>query len=251
MLTQNPQPPSSLCAWYTAGRCRTVCQLTPSVFVRQATNVAEYRAAAFLRAASFYQYAADRSQYAARLHQRMKADAEWSAIESKVHGTDADYKEVIVICYIATMESDHAGTKASTDAGYLDSATLLASHGYAAPERVVGTLDLNIGLKLPSEELMGQQPSPCQQLDRAYMSNVCTAKAAQRQGVATQLVQAAEAEAARQGVKFLYVHVAQDNTAAVKLYSTHCSFQQEQQESEPYARALSRPSRLLLYKQIN
>ena len=37
------------------------------------------------------------------------------------------------------------------------------------------------GLKLPSEELIGQQPSPCQKLDRAYMSNVCTAKAAQRQ----------------------------------------------------------------------
>ena len=37
------------------------------------------------------------------------------------------------------------------------------------------------GLKLPSEELIGQQPSPCQKVDRAYMSNVCTAKAAQRQ----------------------------------------------------------------------
>ena len=37
------------------------------------------------------------------------------------------------------------------------------------------------GLKLPSEELIGQQPSPCQKMDRAYMSNVCTAKAAQRQ----------------------------------------------------------------------
>lgn len=53
------------------------------------------------------------------------------------------------------------------------------------------------------------------------------------------------------GVQFLYVHVAQDNTAAVKLYSTHCGFQQEQKESEPYARALSRPSRLLLCKQLN
>lgn len=27
-----------------------------------------------------------------QLHQRMKADAEWSAIETKVHGADADYK---------------------------------------------------------------------------------------------------------------------------------------------------------------
>lgn len=52
------------------------------------------------------------------------------------------------------------------------------------------------------------------------------------------------------GVQFLYVHVAQDNTAAVQLYSIHCGFEQEQKESESYARALSRPSRLLLRKQI-
>ena len=43
------------------------------------------------------------------------------------------------------MEGVHAGTKASIDAGHLEFATLLASHGDAAPERVVGTLDLNIG----------------------------------------------------------------------------------------------------------
>lgn len=52
------------------------------------------------------------------------------------------------------------------------------------------------------------------------------------------------------GVQFLYVHVAQDNTAAVQLYSSHCNFQQEQKESDSYARALSRPSRLLLRKQM-
>lgn len=104
------------------------------------------------------------------------------------------------------------------------------------------TSNYAVGLKLPSEELMGQQPSPCQQLDRAYMSNVCTAKAAQRQvqelctpgkpscmqpvlkvqpvlslyphsacsaaqGVATQLVQAAEAEAARQGRTYRFLPV--------------------------------------------
>ena len=54
-------------------------------------------------------------------------------------------QELIVLCYIATMESDNAGTKASTDAGHLDAAMLLPSQGNAAPERVVGTLDLNIG----------------------------------------------------------------------------------------------------------
>lgn len=43
------------------------------------------------------------------------------------------------------MEGGNAGTKASTDAGHLDAATLLPSQGDAAPDRVVGTLDLNIG----------------------------------------------------------------------------------------------------------
>ena len=43
------------------------------------------------------------------------------------------------------MESDNAGTKAPTDAAHLDASTLLPSQGNAAPERVVGTLDLNIG----------------------------------------------------------------------------------------------------------
>ena len=46
------------------------------------------------------------------------------------------------------MESDNAGTKASTDAGHLDASTLLPAQGDAAPERVVGTLDLNIGQQL-------------------------------------------------------------------------------------------------------
>ena len=119
---------------------------------------------------------------ALQLHQRMKADAEWSAIEAKVCGNDSDYKvgcvmlliipaarchtrafgslrsvltdmvllhvsckDLIVLCYIATMASGNDGTKASTDAGHLDASTLLPSQGNAASERVVGTLDLNIG----------------------------------------------------------------------------------------------------------
>ena len=52
---------------------------------------------------------------------------------------------MIVLCYIATMESDSAGIEASNDAGHLETSTLLPSQGDAAPRRVVGTLDLNIG----------------------------------------------------------------------------------------------------------
>ena len=52
---------------------------------------------------------------------------------------------MVVLCYIATMASDNAGTKAAVDAGHLDASTLLPSPGNTASQRVVGTLDLNIG----------------------------------------------------------------------------------------------------------
>ncbi|DBA81863.1 TPA: hypothetical protein ACH3X1_007580 [Trebouxia sp. C0004] len=68
------------------------CQAFAHVQIRRATDTADFRAAAFLRAASFYKYSPDRSQYAARIHQRMKGDAEWAAIEAKVSGKDTDYK---------------------------------------------------------------------------------------------------------------------------------------------------------------
>lgn len=70
----------------------TRSQASAHVRLRRATETADFRAAAFLRAASFYKYSPDRSQYAARIHQRMKGDAEWAAIEAKVSGKDTDYK---------------------------------------------------------------------------------------------------------------------------------------------------------------
>ena len=48
------------------------------------------------------------------------------------------------------------------------------------------------------------------------------------------------------GIKYLYVHVAQNNQAAKELYCTRCGFHEEQKENESYARALGRPPRLLL-----
>lgn len=53
---------------------------------------AEYRAAAAVRAASFYTYPTDRSELAIRAHVRMKVDAEWEAIEAKAYGRDPAYK---------------------------------------------------------------------------------------------------------------------------------------------------------------
>lgn len=121
----------------------------------------------------------------------------------------------------------------------------------ARSQQVVGTLDLNQGLKLPSEELIGHLPKQSSRLQRAYLSNVCTATARQRQGIAAEMIQAAAEDAIKQGVECLYVHVAHDNHAAMHLYCTRCGFHQEQSESEGYARALSRPRRYLLCRQLD
>lgn len=52
----------------------------------------EHRAAAAVRAASFYTYPTDRSELAIRAHVRMKVDLEWNAIEAKASGQDPAYK---------------------------------------------------------------------------------------------------------------------------------------------------------------
>ncbi|DBA81861.1 TPA: hypothetical protein ACH3X1_007580 [Trebouxia sp. C0004] len=226
------------------------CQAFAHVQIRRATDTADFRAAAFLRAASFYKYSPDRSQYAARIHQRMKGDAEWAAIEAKVSGKDTDYKDLAVSCYIATVDSDESGPSTTADAGYLEPSTRLPAHNSARSQQVVGTLDLNQGLKLPSEELIGHLPKQCSRVQRAYLSNVCTAKAIQRQGVAAKIIQVATEDAIKQGVERLYVHVAHDNHAAMHLYCNRCGFHQEQIESEGYARALSRSRRYLLCQQL-
>ncbi len=52
--------------------------------IREAATAAELRAAAYLRAHSFYTYPEDRSAMAARAHRRMKGDSEWESVSAKV-----------------------------------------------------------------------------------------------------------------------------------------------------------------------
>jgi ribosomal protein S18 acetylase RimI-like enzyme len=84
---------------------------------------------------------------------------------------------------------------------------------------------------------------------RAYLSNVCVAAAARRSGVASGLMQAAESAASSSGVEHLYVHVVADNAPAKRLYE-RLGFAVEAEESEGYARSLSRPRRLILHKRL-
>ena len=108
-------------------------------------------------------------------------------------------------------------------------------------------LKLPAGARLPSEELAGTLPSgSAARQGRAYLSNVCTAPGARRQGIAAALVAAAVAHARAAGVQQLYVHVMHRNAAARQLYVQRCGFVVQQEEGEAQAVALSRPTRMLL-----
>ncbi|GLI59793.1 hypothetical protein VaNZ11_001757 [Volvox africanus] len=272
--------------------------------VQQARTPAELRAAAFLRAISFYTYPPGRSEYASRSHRHMKANEEWESLTAKVAGRDEAYRDMDVTCFIATVDDveypDSGGIGAAggyystTDVQVLGTgesssgtqgpnekellyalrscldqcAQLPAEPGAAVastdarvsrppgpvlprprPRRlVIGSLDLNVGHTLPSEELIGRNPQADPRRRRAYLSNVCVAPAARRLGIASALLRHAEDVARGSGVEWLYVHVVADNTPAVGLYCNTFGFQVEQSESEGFARSLQRPRRLLLAK---
>lgn len=192
----------------------------------------------------------------------------------------------------------------------LEPSAALLPAAAATTEAVIGTLDVNVGAVLPAEELIGrrgrvgescfasapsspssssagaaapQPPPPAS--TRAYLSNVCVAKAARGLGVGKALLRAAEdllVRPADQGGMLrapppstgdgddqknncdgendgdadtsssfhLYVHVVHDNAAARALYEGGGGFRVEAEETEAFARGLARPRRLLLHKRL-
>lgn len=162
----------------------------------------------------------------------------------------------------------------------------------AVVEAVIGTLDVNVGAVLPAEELVGKlgrtfgveaaaaaaadaDPAPPPPSTRAYLSNVCVAKAARGLGVGKALLRVAEDLVARPADEggllvlppsplprgeeeeedddslHLYVHVVHDNAAARALYEgASGGFRVESEETEAFARGLARPRRLLLHKRL-
>lgn len=50
----------------------------------------------------------------------------------------------------------------------------------ALPQLVVGTLDINVGPRISSEELAGELPARGARMGRAYLTNVCVALGARR-----------------------------------------------------------------------
>ena len=209
-----------------------------ALFVREARDSGELRAAAGLRALSFYTYPAGRSAFAQSSHQRMKADAEWAALEGKTARSDPVWACCQVTCLLALAETGDATRHLFQNAS--SPGLSLQVPGCA----VCGTLDLNTGPQLPSEQLYGREGAG--QGERAYISNVAVLPAARRLGVARELLAEAVSRAALGGVKALYVHVAADNDAAIALYAA-CGFEVEAEER---AEAAGHAPHLLLLRRL-
>eukprot|EP00878_Enallax_costatus_P041991 GHUV01048935.1.p2 GENE.GHUV01048935.1~~GHUV01048935.1.p2 ORF type:complete len:182 (+),score=35.88 GHUV01048935.1:1117-1662(+) len=166
-------------------------------------------------------------------------------------GLEPDYQQMKVVGLIAAIPDDPDCPVATQAGREMDLSTKLPADPVTGtpPQIVIGTLDINQGSVLPAEELVGRLPTEGQATRRAYLSNVCVATAARRQGVAAALMIEAEQVALDMGVQHMYVHVIYDNTAAQRLYNS-LGYEQETEETESFARALRRPRRLLLHKQL-
>lgn len=246
-------PAVSRCRRQICRACTAVKATPPAVAIniRLATTPAELRAAGYLRAYTFYTYPPDRSEYSRRMHRRMKGDAEWESVTRKVTGTEPEYKSMKVLCMVAAVDDDPESPIAAKAAAELDTSTKLPADAATQQpaQLVVGSLDINQGAVLPAEDLVGRLPTVNQALRRAYLSNVCVASAARRQGVAATLMRAAEQQAQQLGVEHLYVHVVADNSPARNLYIS-LGYELEAEETEAFAHALRRPRRQLLHKQL-
>ena len=235
-----------LCAINACSTAPSTCD-HPREKVRKALLSAELRAASYLRAYSFGTYSLDRSEYARRSHLQMTADDAWQQMEdglAKSAGGGSPSFFPIIACreeldlhtsVVDNMISQGVHINVPTESGC---------------EYVVGTLDVTIGLKLPAEELIGKKPVDAGN-ERAYLSNVCVLSALRRQGIAQRLIEHACGYAGELGVKHMYVHVVEENAAARKLYERTCGFGVEQIENASVARALNRPRRMLLHKELH
>ncbi|XP_022888284.1 uncharacterized protein LOC111403881 isoform X1 [Olea europaea var. sylvestris] len=91
---------------------------------------------------------------------------------------------------------------------------------------VVGTLDLSLRYLSHGQTFPGEQvkaPFFCL-IDRkglsryGYIANLCVAKSARRQGIASRMMQFAIMSAKKQGAEQVFVHVHRHNTPAQRLY---------------------------------
>lgn len=223
------------------------------------------RAASYLRAHSFGIYPEDRSEYAKRAHLLISAKDALEQMQcglclgvsqgSSAVKVSTPSKEVAFFPVIASLrrsdisaghlhgDDDLAAIEAVVSGGVH---VHIPSKDPDQTEYVCGTLDITVGNKLPSEELVGKLGESD---NRAYLSNVCVLASLRKRGVARAMIESACAHASKLDVKHMYVHVVEDNVAAQKLYEK-CGFAVEQKELVNVARGLNRPPRLLLHRKL-
>lgn len=231
------QRPHPSCSATTRPITAALAPALENVQVRRALNSLEYRGAAYLRAHCF-SVIPEASEYARAAYLSMRSDEKWQEIEAAVQLTSP----VVLPLIVTATAAEGLGLPV----------LCLPREAPAPPEWILGTLDVNIGPKLPSEELIGTLPpaSGAAATQRAYLSNVCTLPEVRRRGLAQRLVAGAAALAAERGVRHLYVHVIHDNEPARRMYIERCGFEVEAEEREAVARALNRPRRLLLHRSL-
>lgn len=201
------------------------------------------RAAAYLRALSFYTYPEGRTEEALKLHRKMKTDDEFSALTSKVAGLEQGYKRIV--CTLALYPLACLDDRSIVDLHPALKVTFVNGEEHV----LVGSLDLNQGKILPGE-IVGNKPEGLNaDRERGYLSNVCVAPLMRQRGIGVALLQQAQKIAQLWGITSLYVHVVATNEAAVKLYNKG-GFLLEKEESASDARRQARPRRSLLHKFI-
>ncbi|KAG0590990.1 hypothetical protein M758_1G136000 [Ceratodon purpureus] len=251
---------------------------------QQARSLELIRAAAYLRAVSFYNIPEGRSEEAVKLHRKMKAADEFSSLRSKVAGLQQGYKRIACILALYPL----SGLPDSSVVKLHPSLKVTLANG--EEHVVVGSLDLNQGLKvLPGEPAgiksemgssfltrtaslnLSNSSRSIQGLntdrERGYLSNVCVAPLMRQRGIGMALLQQAQNMSQLWGITNLYVHAVATNEAAVKLYSksgftavatnetpvklsSTGTFTLEKEAAVTIARRQARPSRLLLHKFI-
>ena len=202
---------------------------------------ADIRGAACVRALCFYSYPKDRSEFSIRAHRLTKIEAEFEAISNKITGKDVSYKNNDVFCYVAVEERVKGDNRVPEDP-----AIVIPDEKSAI---VCGTLDLNVGVNLPAEELVGKFPIEGNaRKKRCYMSNVCVLESRRNLGIARQLIERAIEDAKNINVEEIYVHVVSENIAAKRLYEK-AGFVVESEESAKEALTrMHEPRQILRYR---
>ncbi|KAL9441946.1 hypothetical protein AB3S75_020449 [Citrus x aurantiifolia] len=183
---------------------------------REALLDEEYWTAAWLRAESHWEGRTN-ERYVDNFKRKF-AEQEFNAIKRRCRGLNGQRHYCIV-----AVKKDEGNVKR----------TVLKS--------VVGTLDLSIRYLLQGENFPGERVNPplfgC--INRrgpnryGYIANLCVAKSARRQGIASNMLYFAVESAKSNDVEQVYVHVHRNNIAGQQLYKKMGFKMVEMESSQP------------------